>query len=146
MSLAAFNMGCNIIALEKNHRKYGMCAAWAQMLDYDVISVLIGEGSVTGRQLHKGDFVGVSSLASNQAPIALIFGNHHSDQFDKFASVKTANLEGALLIDHAKVMMKCQIIDILHFDFSKNDVFAVMKILSYETNDSLAFLSLSEVS
>jgi flavin reductase (DIM6/NTAB) family NADH-FMN oxidoreductase RutF len=145
MSLTAFNMGCNIIALEKSNHQFGMCAAWAQMLDYDVISVLIGESSVTGKQLQKGDFVGVSALASDQGAIANLFGEYHSDQFDKFATTKITNLEGALLIDNAKVMMKCQVLDIIHFDFSKNDVFAIFKILSYETNDAKAFLALTEV-
>ncbi len=145
MSLSAFNMGCNIVAIAKNGRKYGLCVAWAQMLDYDVISVLIGAGSVTGKILEIKDVVGVSALAKDQLGIAKVFGEYHSDEMDKFAGIKTTLIGSSVLIDEAKVMMKCQIIDIQHFNFASADNFVIMKILSYEEDSHKSFLALSDI-
>lgn len=143
MSLTAFNMGCNIVAIEKNNHRYGLCVAWAQMLDYDIISVLIGESSITGLMLSVGDIVGVSALSSNQSEIAKTFGEHHSDVYDKFENLSYSVDDTAILIDHSKVVMKCRILDILHFSFSPNDSYVVLKVLSSQENQKLKFLSLS---
>lgn len=145
MSLHAFNMGCNIIAFSKNNLKYGMCVSWAQMLDYDVISLLIGESSVTGKNLQIGDIVGVSALSKNQRDIALRFGEHHSDTFDKFNINDYYSENSALLILDAKVAMKCRVIDIKHFDFSYQDYFVILKVLSSEENPHQDFLSLEDL-
>jgi len=145
MPLSAFNMGCNIFGIQKNNHQYGLCVAWAQMLDYDVISLLIGESSITGYMLEKNDIVGVSALSSKQAAIASVFGEHHSDVYDKFQNVSYQIDGSAILIDKAKVTMKCQILDILHFSFSPNDSFVVLKILSSNDNSKLKFLSLADL-
>ena len=145
MSLHAFNMGCNILALSKNNHQYGLCVAWAQMLDYDVISLLIGESSVTGKILEIGDIVGVSALSKQQGDIALRFGEHHSDIFDKFKDLDYITDNFAILIKGAKVTMKCKVKDILHFDFSKNDYFVILKVLSSSTLPGYEFLALSDV-
>ncbi len=145
MSLNAFNAGCNILAYKKNQKSYGMCAAWAQMLDYDVVSILIGSQSLTGLHLAKGDIVGISSLASNQAAIALRFGEFHSDEIDKFHDIKTTLIDTAIFIEEAKVCMKCEVIDLIHFDFSPNDIFAIFKVLSYDELAAKRFLALSDL-
>lgn len=145
MSFTAFNMGCNILALEKNNHRYGLCVAWAQMLDYDIISLLVGESSFTGLMVNAGDIVGVSALSSKQSQIAKTFGEHHSDVYDKFENLSYHVDDTAILIDQAKVMMKCRILDILHFSFSPNDSYIVLKVLSSEENKELKFLSLSDL-
>ena len=145
MSFNAFNMGCNIVALQKNNSKYGLCVAWAQMLDYDVVSVLIGESSVTASVLEIGDIVGISSLSSDQKEIALNFGEHHSDVYDKFKNLSYRTENQAILIENAKVTMKCKIIDIQHFSFSPRDSFVILKVLSSQENHQLIFLSLSDI-
>ena len=145
MSFTAFNMGCNILALEKNNNRYGLCVAWAQMLDYDIISLLVGESSITGLMVNSGDIVGVSALSSKQSQIAKTFGEHHSDVYDKFENLSYHVDDTAILIDQAKVMMKCRILDILHFSFSPNDSYIVLKVLSSEENKELKFLSLSDL-
>lgn len=145
MSFTAFNMGCNILALVKNNHRYGLCVAWAQMLDYDIISLLVGESSITGLMVNAGDIVGVSALSSKQSQIAKTFGEHHSDVYDKFENLSYHVDDTAILIDQAKVMMKCRILDILHFSFSPNDSYIVLKVLSSEENKELKFLSLSDL-
>ncbi len=145
MSLNAFNMGCNILAIKKNAHQYGLCVAWAQMLDYDMISLLIGESSITGVMLEIGDVVGVSALSKKQEFIARTFGEHHSDVYNKFENISFHLEDSAILIDHAKVMMKCKIVDILHFSFSPKDSYVVLKILSSTENPKLDFLALSDL-
>jgi hypothetical protein len=41
-SFNAFLAGCNIVAFQKDNKAYGMCCAWAQMVDWDKITVLLG--------------------------------------------------------------------------------------------------------
>jgi flavin reductase (DIM6/NTAB) family NADH-FMN oxidoreductase RutF len=145
MSFHAFNMGCNIIAFAKDNTKYGMCVSWAQMLDYDVISLLIGESSVTGKNIQIGDIVGVSALSKPQRDIALRFGEHHSDTFDKFDQNDFFVENTAILIKDAKVTMKCKVIDVKHLDFSYQDYFVILRVLSSSTIPREEFLSLEEL-
>jgi flavin reductase (DIM6/NTAB) family NADH-FMN oxidoreductase RutF len=141
MSLHAFNAGCNILAFEKEHKKYGMCCAWAQMIGYSEISMLIGDQSITGHMLSAGDIVGVSALAINQEPIASLFGNFHSNEYDKFKDLKFTIKEGAILINDAKTMMKCQVTKILNLEEAPADYFVIMKVLNYQEDKSKEFLS-----
>ena len=87
MGLHAVNMGCNVVAYQKNNQKYGMTCAWAMMVDHNVLLMLLGGQSETGNNLEIGDIVGVSSLAKKQDDIALIFGDNHSTSFNKFHDV-----------------------------------------------------------
>ena len=83
----AFNAGCNVVAIEKNHKKYAMTCAWATMLDYDKVGLLIGSQSETGKVLEVGDICGISALSHKQRDIANLIGEHHSSEFDKFKSI-----------------------------------------------------------
>ncbi|MDD3106277.1 MAG: hypothetical protein PHP65_00530, partial [Bacilli bacterium] len=108
MGLQAFCAGCNIVAIEKNNKRYGMCCAWAQMIDYDKISLLLGGQSVTGNILSIGDVVGVSALDKDQKPLAKLLGSGHSDKIDKFKNINIIVKEDAILIPGAKGRMKCK--------------------------------------
>ncbi|MDD3842892.1 MAG: flavin reductase family protein [Candidatus Izemoplasmatales bacterium] len=141
MPLEAFNAGCNIIGLNKHGRNYGMCCAWAQMIDYDKITMLIGAQSVTGKILTKGDIVGVSALALGQEAIALCLGSTHSDENDKFTSINFHLDESAILIDGAKVIMKCRVIDIMHLSGIETDYFVLLQVIHFQQSPSLVFLS-----
>ena len=39
MSFQAFNMGCNVLAFNKDGKKYGMVCAWATQVDYDKFTI-----------------------------------------------------------------------------------------------------------
>ena len=110
MSLRAFRSGCNVIALRKNNKNYGMVCAWATMIDYDTIGMLIGGQSVTGKVLMNGDIVGVSALAAGQKNIAIQLGEKHSNEEDKFSNIELIEDETALLIKDAKCLMKCEVL------------------------------------
>ena len=115
-----FNYGANILALEKNNMKYGMCAAWAMQSDYDKILILVGSQRETGKVLECGDIIGVSALSDRQENIALNFGTHHTSEFNKFDNNFTYNDEGALLINNAKTNLKCKVKKIIDLENTKD--------------------------
>ncbi|MDD3865759.1 MAG: hypothetical protein PHC32_05490 [Candidatus Izemoplasmatales bacterium] len=141
MALEAFNAGCNIIGIHKCGRNYGMCCAWAQMIDYDKLSMLIGSQSVTGQILLPNDIVGVSALAQGQNTIALQLGEGHSDQIDKYANIKFHRDQSAILIDGAKVTMKCRVLKIMHLFENETDCFVLLQVIHSQQEQDLSFLS-----
>lgn len=145
MSLHAFNMGCNIVGIKKNDRLYGMCCAWAQMIDYDRITLLIGSQSATGKILKEGDIVGISSLSAGQDQIALQLGDKHSDKDDKWNGIVYETKDSAILIPKARVKMKCLVRAIHHLEGIEEDAFIDLKVLEYEQDEQLPFLSAYEV-
>ncbi len=140
MNLHAFNAGCNIVGFRKNDIKYGMCCAWAQMLDYDRLGMLIGAQSVTGSVLEPGDQIGVSGLATGQENIARRLGEGHSDQTDKFSGIAFDCVGSAILIAGARTRMVCEVVEVMRFADVEADRYVVMKVLSYEQNESTPFL------
>ena len=89
MGFNAFNYGANAVCFEKNGRKYGMICSWATQVDYDKVVMLLGAQSATGRNIAKGDIIGVSVLSAEQEDVMERLGNHHSDQMDKLAGLVT---------------------------------------------------------
>ena len=140
----AFRMGNNVIAYHKNGIKYGMTCAWATMIDYDHIAMLLGSQSVTGNNLAVGDVVGVSALSNGQKEISLQIGTNHSDELDKFEGVPVIEDKTAILIKNAKVQMICKVFKIMKL-VDENDNFVILKILSSNVDKSKEFLSLEEV-
>lgn len=145
MTLNAFLSGANAVCYEKEGNKYGMCCAWAQMIDYDKISMLLGQASVTGQNIKKGDIIGVSSLAKGQKNVALQLGENHSNEIDKFKNISYTKKDSAILINDSKVKMICKVIDVLHLDCIKEDHFLILEVKEYETDEKKDFLSLKEV-
>jgi flavin reductase (DIM6/NTAB) family NADH-FMN oxidoreductase RutF len=141
MALHAFNAGCNIVAMRKGGHDYGMCCAWAQMLDYDRIGMLIGSQSVTGRMLDKGDIVGVSALCEGQEAIASRFGDGHSDSVDKFAGIGLSRSGDAILINGARVRMTCEVLDVMRMEGIEADRYVVMHVRAFAQSEEKAFLS-----
>ena len=85
--LRAFRAGANILAFNKNNTNYAMTCAWAMMVDYQKIAMLIGSQSVTGQNLEIGQKVGVSALSDGQQEIAKIIGMNHSNEINKFDTI-----------------------------------------------------------
>lgn len=144
MTLHAFNAGCNIVGIRKNDRRYGMCCAWAQMIDYDRLTMLLGSQSDTAKVLTVGDILGVSALAKDQRQIAEILGSGHSGSIDKWGRVAHHSEGTALLVDGAKTQMVCRIRDILHLPGIENDSLLVLEVLSSQQNPDRVFLSAEE--
>ena len=85
--LKAFTMGANVVTSYKNKKFCAMTCAWAMMCDYDKLMMLLGNQSDTGRQIKKGDIIGVSALSKGQATIAKHFGDNHSLSFPNLINI-----------------------------------------------------------
>ncbi len=146
MSLRAFGCGVSVVAYTKSGQHFGMSCAWATMIDYSYIGMLLGEQSETGNNLKVDDVVGVSSLAKDQVDLAIKFGSSHSLDEDKFKNVKYTSKNQAILLDNAKVRMVCRVHKILHLLDDSKDNFIIFEVLNYEADSKKEFLHYSDVS
>lgn len=140
----ALRMGNNVIAYIKGGTRYGMTCAWATMIDYERLGMLLGSQSVTGNNLEVGDVVGVSALAKGQKEISLQIGSDHSDKVDKLENVPILLEKSAILVQNAKVQMVCEVEKILHLT-DESDRFVILKITSSKVDKNKEFLPLEEV-
>lgn len=136
MELSAFNYGANAVSFIKNEKKYGMICAWAMQADYDKILMLLGAQSITGKNIHKGDIIGVSSLNENQQNVVDALGLSHSDDTDKFKNIRYAVKDSAILIDDASNRMIVEVLDVLHLPGIEKDNLIYGLVKSFESNDS----------
>jgi flavin reductase (DIM6/NTAB) family NADH-FMN oxidoreductase RutF len=136
MELSAFNYGANAVSFIKNGKKYGMICAWAMQADYDKILMLLGAQSITGRNIRKGDIIGVSALNENQEDVVDALGSDHSDTADKFKNVKFTVKDSAILIDDASNRMVVEVLDVLHMPGIEEDNLIYGLVKSYESNDT----------
>lgn len=132
MSFRAVDHSVNIIAYEKEGRRYAMCCAWAMMADYDKLLCLIGSQSSTGKHIQEGDIIGVSSLSRKQKDIALALGERHSDETDKLKGIACAVKNTAILIEDAATEMVCEVIDVLHLPEIEADNLLYLRILEHK--------------
>ena len=114
MGFNAFHYGVNAVCFQKNERKYGMICSWATQVDYDRIVLLLGAQSVTGRNIAKGDIIGVSVLSTLQQDVMNKLGFQHSHEVDKFADLNYTLEDSAILIKDASIAMVVEVLDILH--------------------------------
>ncbi len=142
MSLNAFNSGCNVLAYDRRGRKMAMCCAWAMQYSYSDLLMLLGSQSDTGNCLGVGDMVGVSSLSKGQGNIALQLGTGHSLTSDKFSGIQYTNDHGVILIDGAKVRMRCEVTRI---DCLDGDHLVYLRVDGYEDDPTKEFLGYGEL-
>lgn len=134
MKLSAFNYGANAVCFIKNEKKYGMICAWAMQADYDKILMLLGTQSVTGKNISKGDIIGVSALSENQQTVVDALGDGHSDEVDKFLGLKYTVKETAITIDEASNGMIVEVLDVLHLNGIEEDNLIYGVVKSFESN------------
>lgn len=130
--LRAFRAGANVLGYRKDNVNYLMTCAWAMMVDFDKIAMLIGSQSVTGNNLEIGMEVGVSALSTHQQVIARIIGTTHSDEVNKLENIKYIQEGNMLLIENAKVLMKCNVYDIKNLD---GDYLVFLNVNDFEENE-----------
>lgn len=132
MGAKLFNYGVNAVCFEKNGRKFGMICSWAMQADYDKILMLLGAQSVTGRNISRGDVIGVSALNVNQTDVRDKLGNNHSNEVDKFSDLDYTKEGSALLINGASVGMVVEVLDVLHLPGIEEDnlVYGLVKSLT----------------
>lgn len=145
MSIGAVDHCANIVALEKNEIKYGMCVAWATQIDSDKLIVGIGSQSVTGKVIEVGDIIGFSSLGINQKNVALQLGKDHSDTTDKFVNIDYEIDDGAILIKESRTMIKCKVIDILHLKGNENAYTLYLQYIDAKEKTDTSFLHMSDM-
>lgn len=131
MKINVFNYGANAVCFRKNGRKYGMICSWATQVDYDKIVMLLGAQSVTGKNISKGDIIGVSVLSTLQEDVMNTLGSNHSDEVDKFEKLSCTLTDSAILINNASVNMVIEVIDILHLAGIEEDNLVYGLIKSY---------------
>jgi len=134
--IRAFNYGANAICFLKNGRKYGMICSWATQVDYDRVVMLIGAQSVTGRNISKGDVIGVSVLSEKQEDVMNALGTNHSDEVDKFRGLDYTVKDSAILINNASMNMVVEVLDILHLEGIEEDNLVYGLIKSYTKSDA----------
>jgi len=135
MELKAFNYGANAVCFQKNGRKYGMICSWATQVDYDKIVMLLGAQSVTGKNISRGDIIGVSALSSRQEDVMNTLGFNHSDEVDKFQNINFTVKDSAILINNASVNMVVEVIDVLHLAGIEEDNLVYGQIKSFTVGD-----------
>ena len=101
MNFDAFNYGANAVCFMKNGHKYGMICAWAMQVDFDRVLMIFGTQSVTGKNIAKGDIIGVSVLSTKQKDVVKALGYTHSDETDKFENLDYTIEGSAILINDA---------------------------------------------
>ncbi|GFP76986.1 flavin reductase [Clostridium fungisolvens] len=135
MNLSAFNYGANAISFIKNEKKYGMICAWSMQADYDKVLMMLGTQSITGKNISKGDIIGVSALNEDQQNVVDALGNSHSDDTDKFANIKYTVKDSAIVIDDASNCMVVEVLDVLHLEGIEQDNLIYGLVKSFESND-----------
>lgn len=135
MKLSAFNYGANAVSFIKDDKKYGMICAWAMQADYDKVLMVLGAQSITGKNISKGDIIGVSVLNENQQHIVDALGHSHSDDDHKFKDIKYTIKDSAILIDDASNCMIVEVLDVLHLDGIEEDNVIYGTIKSVTSND-----------
>lgn len=127
----AFNYGANAVCFQKNGRKYGMICSWATQVDYDKIVMLLGAQSVTGKNISKGDIIGVSVLSTKQEDVMNTLGDNHSDVVDKFENISYTIKDSTILINNASIAMVVEVMDVLHLPRIEEDNLVYGLIKSY---------------
>jgi flavin reductase (DIM6/NTAB) family NADH-FMN oxidoreductase RutF len=143
MKISAFNYGANAVGFIKDEKKYGMICAWAMQADYDKILMLLGAQSVTGKNIRKGDIIGVSALSENQKDVVDALGDNHSDTADKYRNINYTIKDSAILIDDASNRMIIEVLDVLHLEGIEEDNLIYGLVKSFESNDTKKY-TLSE--
>ena len=134
MGLEVFDYSVNVIAYEKNGKKYGMTCAWAMQVDYDKIVCLLGAQSQTGKHIMTKDIIGVSVLGKKQKEIAEQLGQNHSPEENKFKDIDIKMDGTAVHIVDATRILTCEVIDVVHLKEIEEDNLIYARILRHEEN------------
>jgi flavin reductase (DIM6/NTAB) family NADH-FMN oxidoreductase RutF len=143
--METFNYGVNVVGFIKDNHKYGMTCSWAMQADYDKVLILLGEQSVTGTKINKGDIIGVTALADKQEDIANKLGNGHSDKVDKFVGIDYFVEDDAILINNARMLMKIKVIDVLHLRSIEDSNLVYGLIIRQYSNEKVEFLNYNQM-
>ena len=135
-SYRIFNHTVNIVAYNKNEINYGATIAWAMQVDYDKVLLLMGSQSVTGNNIEIGDIIGVSALSNNQKDIAIIFGEGHSVEINKFENIKINKQDNAITIVNSSREVICEVMEVIKLKEIEEDHLIYARVISYKENNN----------
>ncbi|HBX25454.1 MAG TPA: hypothetical protein DEF61_04250 [Firmicutes bacterium] len=136
MGLQAFNCGANVIAFTKNNKTYAMTIAWAMMIDYSKVALLMGGQADSNKAIEVGDEVGISSLAKGQEEIGNKIGSTHSSKINKLSLFDHEKDGGAILVKNAKVNMVGRVVKI---EETEGDKLVFVKVDHYKQDENKEF-------
>lgn len=140
MSIRLIEHGVNIITLDKNYQKMAMTCAWAMHVDYDKILCLIGSQSITGKNLEKNDYVGISVLNKGNKKLADYVGDCHSNSINKFANNDFVKYKDVYVVNKSSRYAKGKVIDIFHLEGIEADYLVYIlldEVIDNHNNDLL---------
>ena len=146
MKIRPYDHNVSIVAYKKNDTIYSATYAWFMQIGYEEVFGLLGSQSDTGNNLKIGDKVGISVCSKNQLKDALYIGDNHSSEINKLLNIKyTLHENNEITLDDSKVIMLCEVIDILHLKNIEEDHGVYFKILDYKVNEKLEYLYTSDI-
>ena len=145
--IRAIDHSVNIVAYEKNNKKYAMCVAWATHIAPEIIICVMGPQSVTGRMLEKNDIVGFSNLSINQKAIAQKIGDvkAHSPEANKLDGVDYVNENGAITINGARTQAVCKVLDKTRIPGIQSENITCLQIIKASVNENVKALHIADM-
>lgn len=136
MEIKAVDHNVNIIAMEKNGKRYAMCCAWVTQVGPKQVICAIGPQSSTGNAIEAGDIIGISNLKKEQKMIAFQLGDmdRHSADTDKLGGIDFYSDDGAIVINNARVEMKAKVVEVLHLKELEAENIVYAQILKGKEN------------
>lgn len=145
MSLRAYNHSVSIITKKEDYKIFACTIAWMCQVGYEEVIGLIGEQSCTGKILKKGDKVTVNVCCKEMKDFASFVGSTSSLEVNKFASYPYIEEDGFITLEKSKVIMLCEVKDILHLEGIKDDNLVYFKVLKYQVNEKADYLLMSDM-
>lgn len=145
MSLRAYNHTVSIITKKEESKIFACTIAWMCQVGYEEVIGLIGEQSSTGKRLKKGDKVAINVCSKQMKDFALFVGSTSSQEVDKFASYPYYEKDDFITLKESKVIMLCQVKDILHLEGVEDDNLVYFKVNEYQVNEDADYLLMSDM-
>ena len=145
MSLRAYNHTVSIITKKEESKIFACTIAWMCQVGYEEVIGLIGEQSSTGKRLKKGDKVAINVCSKQMKDFASFVGSTSSQEVDKFASYPYYQKDDFITLKESKVIMLCQVKDILHLEGIEDDNLVYFKVEEYQVNADADYLLMSDM-
>ena len=129
MSLRAYNHTVSIITKKEESKIFACTIAWMCQVGYEEVIGLIGE----------------QSCSKQMKDFALFVGSTSSQEVDKFASYPYYEKNDFITLKESKVIMLCQVKDILHLEGIEDDNLVYFKVNEYQVNEDADYLLMSDM-
>ncbi|MGN1295152.1 MAG: flavin reductase family protein [Bacilli bacterium] len=145
MSLRAYNHSVSIVTKKEEEKIYACTIAWMCQVGYEEVIGLIGEQSSTGKTLKKGDKVAINVCSKEMKDFASFVGSTSSLEVNKFASHSYCEKDGYITLEESKVILLCEVKDILHLEGIQDDNLVYFHVKEYQVNEEADYLLMSDM-